>query len=49
MPGATASLGLARELGIPIIDLDPAFRSSRDPLALFPFRQVGHYTESFID
>jgi hypothetical protein len=39
-------LAMARELSIPVIDVDPVFRSSGDPLGLFPFRQLGHYTET---
>ncbi len=39
-------LKLVRDLGIRTIDIDPVFQSSGDPLALFPFRQVGHYTEA---
>jgi lysophospholipase L1-like esterase len=37
-------LSLVKSLGIPIIDLHPVF-NRRDPLALFPFREYGHYTE----
>jgi hypothetical protein len=40
------ALGLVRDLGIPLIDVDPAFRAQGDPLALFPFRGVGHYNEA---
>jgi hypothetical protein len=39
-------LRLVSQLGIPVIDIDPAFRSSGDPPALFPFRLPGHYTEA---
>lgn len=39
-------LRMVRSLAIPVIDLDPAFRATGDPLALFPFREVGHYTEA---
>jgi hypothetical protein len=39
-------LAMARRLDIPVIDVDPVFRSSGDALALFPFRLVGHYTEA---
>lgn len=38
-------LGVARELEIPTIDLLPAFQAQSDPMALFPFRGPGHYTE----
>jgi lysophospholipase L1-like esterase len=37
-------LALVRSLGIPIIDIEPAFQAHGDPLSLFPFREVGHYT-----
>jgi hypothetical protein len=39
-------LRIVRELGVPIIDTVPAFSAQNDPLALFPFRQPGHYTEA---
>jgi len=39
-------LSLIRSVGIPVIDLDPAFRATGDPLALFPFRRSGHYNET---
>ena len=39
-------LRIIRTLGIPLIDLDTAFRSHPDPLALFPFRRLGHYNEA---
>jgi hypothetical protein len=39
-------LALATSLGIPMIDIDPAFQAHGDPLSLFPFRGVGHYTET---
>jgi hypothetical protein len=38
-----AVLDLVREQGIPIIDIDPAFRAQKDPLSLFPFRRFVHY------
>ncbi len=38
-------LQIVKELGIPLIDIDPVFRAQGDPLRLFPFRQSGHYTE----
>ena len=31
---------------MPLIDLDHAFRAHPDPLALFPFRRLGHYNEA---
>lgn len=37
-------IGFARELGLQVVDLDPVFRASGDPLALFPFQSQGHYT-----
>jgi lysophospholipase L1-like esterase len=39
-------LKMVENLGIPIVDIDPAFQASGDPLALFPFRENGHYNES---
>ncbi len=39
-------LDLVRSLGIPLIDLAPVFQAHGDPLSLFPFRAVGHYTEA---
>jgi hypothetical protein len=39
-------LKMVRDLGIRTIDIDPVFRSNGDPLSLFPFRQLGHYTEA---
>ena len=39
-------LAIARDLGIPIIDVEPVFRATGDPLSLFPFRVPGHYTEN---
>jgi hypothetical protein len=38
-------LTAVRELGIPIVDLVPAFEAHGDPLSLFPFRWSGHYNE----
>jgi len=38
-------LNTIRNLGIPIIDMHPAFAAYGDPLALFPFRELGHYNE----
>ena len=37
---------VARDLGIPTLDLLPAFNAHPDPMSLFPFREAGHYTES---
>jgi hypothetical protein len=42
----TRVLQLVNALGIPIIDIEPAFQSHHDPLALFPFRRFGHYNEA---
>ena len=39
-------LRAVRHLGIPLIDIDHAFRPQPDPLALFPFRRLGHYNEA---
>jgi hypothetical protein len=36
---------LVRTLGIPVIDIHPAFEVHSDPLALFVFRQRRHYTK----
>jgi hypothetical protein len=33
------------DLGLSLIDVEPAFRAHGDPLSLFPFRQPGHYTK----
>jgi hypothetical protein len=41
----TATLKLVSALEIPIIDVEPAFHTQRDPLALFPMRTFGHYNE----
>ena len=41
----TQVLSIVEAAGIPVIDLYPVFRSQRDPLALFPFRRLGHYNE----
>jgi hypothetical protein len=36
---------IAENLGIPVIDVHRAFQAQTDPLALFPFRRMGHYNE----
>jgi hypothetical protein len=36
---------LVDNLGIPAIDISPAFQAQSDPRSLFPFRGPGHYTE----
>jgi PAS domain S-box-containing protein len=41
----TRVLSSVRALGVSIIDLHPVFAVQSDPLALFPFRQYGHYNE----
>jgi PAS domain S-box-containing protein len=38
-------LALVKSLGISVIDIHPIFQAQSDPLALFPFREPGHYTE----
>ena len=38
-------LAMARELGMPVVDLDRAFSAHPDPLSLFPFRRYAHYNE----
>jgi hypothetical protein len=39
-------VSLATDLGIPVIDVDLAFRELPDPLDLFPFPQRGHYNDA---
>ena len=39
-------LTMIESLGIPIVDIDPAFQANGDPLSLFPFRGLGHYNET---
>ena len=38
-------LAIVNDLHLPLIDLYPAFRAERDPLAFFPFRRWSHYNE----
>jgi hypothetical protein len=38
-------LAAVTSLGIPVIDVFPAFLAHGDPLSLFPFRGPGHYNE----
>ena len=38
-------LSLVKALGIPVIDVQPAFQAQNDPLLLFVFRRFGHYNE----
>jgi len=35
----------ATDAGIPVIDIHQTFTAYKDPLAFFPFRLAGHYTE----
>ena len=47
-PGAARRdrvLEIVRAQGIPVVDMHQVFQATRDPLALFPFRQSGHYNE----
>jgi hypothetical protein len=37
---------LVEDLDIPLIDVHRAFQVQPDPLALFPFRRMGHYNEA---
>jgi hypothetical protein len=37
-------LGVARQLGFPMIDIDKVFQAQADPVSLFPLRMMGHYT-----
>lgn len=38
-------LGIVTALGLPVIDLEPAFRDGGAPLSLFPFQRFIHYNE----
>lgn len=38
-------LSTVRDLGIPTVDIVPAFVDHADPLSLFPYRVTHHYTE----
>jgi hypothetical protein len=38
-----AVLSIIRKASIPLIDIHPVFNAQVDPLALFPFRNNGHY------
>jgi hypothetical protein len=42
-PGSITTT-IADEVGVEIIDIDSVFRAHTDPLSLFPFRLIGHYT-----
>lgn len=37
---------IVKKLDIPLIDFDRTLKEQQDPLALFPFRVHGHYTEA---
>ncbi len=39
-------LAIVKTLGIPTIDIHPAFQAQNNPLSLFPFRKNGHYNEN---
>lgn len=39
-------LATARAVGLPVIDIEAVFQQQENPLALFPFRRPGHYTEA---
>jgi lysophospholipase L1-like esterase len=41
----TQVLSLVNSLGIPLIDIHPAFQAQSDLRSLFPFRETGHYNE----
>jgi hypothetical protein len=41
----TKTFELVNALGIPIIDVNRAFATTKDPLDLFPIRKMGHYNE----
>jgi hypothetical protein len=43
--GRARVLAIVNDLHLPLVDLYPAFRAERDPLAFFPFRRWGHYNE----
>lgn len=43
-PDRDRILLLMRQLDVDVIDLHPIFAREPDPLALFPFRRMGHYT-----
>jgi hypothetical protein len=40
-----AVLNIVKDLGLIVIDLEPAFRLQGDPFTLFPFGRFGHYNE----
>jgi hypothetical protein len=44
-PDRDSVLNIARDIGLPIIDLASVFARHADPLGLFPFRLADHYNE----
>lgn len=44
-PWREVVLSIAGGLGLPVVDIERAFREHPDGLSLFPFRLPGHYTE----
>ena len=42
----SGELDTVRRLGIPVIDIYEVFKARDDPLAMYPFRMQGHYTEA---
>ena len=46
--GRPRVLAIVNDLRLPLIDLYPAFRAERDPLAFFPFRRLGTTTKRAI-
>lgn len=44
-PDRERVLEIVREVGLPLIDVHPAFAKQGDALALFPFRYAAHYNE----
>ena len=43
--GRQSILKIVNDLGLIIIDLEPAFRLQNNPLTLFPYGRFGHYNE----
>ena len=41
----TQVLDTVKSLGIPVIDIHPAFEARGDPLSFFPFRESAHYNQ----
>jgi hypothetical protein len=44
-PDRDTVLNIAKDIGLPIIDLGPVLAGHADPLGLFPFRLADHYNE----